>query len=85
MAALADADRASLWAEIQRELSSRGIDPNVTKAQGRTIVNTIDQFLSDNAAAINATIPQPERGLMPTAAKAVIFRAVVADRYLKGV
>lgn len=85
MAVLSDSDRADLWAEFMRELS-RDRDPVgvMTKADLRAAVNAIDDYLNTNASAINTAIPQPARGVLTTAQKARLLKAVVTQRYIKG-
>lgn len=85
MAVLSDADRQELWAELMAEFSrARETTAGVAKADLRAAVNAIDQFLSDNVAAVNSAIPQPARGALTTAQKARLLNAVVRQRYIKG-
>lgn len=86
MALLADADRAAVWAEYMRDISAeRGAFGALTKADLRAAVNALDQWLDDNAAAVNSVIPQPARGALTSAQKSRLFRDVLRKRYEKGV
>lgn len=85
MAVLGEQDRAGLWAELMAELSAeREPVAGLTKTDLRAAVDAIDSFLSTNAAAINAAIPQPARGALSAAQKARLLVAVVRRRYLAG-
>lgn len=81
MAVLSDNDRAALTAECQRDNDFRLEGWPVTKAQLRSVINALDQFLEDNAAAINSAIPQPQRGLLSQKQKAFLLRFVIRRRY----
>lgn len=82
MAVLSDNDRAALWAAyMQQNLESL----TLTKTDLRAAVNAIDTYLNDNASAINTAIPQPARGALSTAQKALLLLFVVQRRYLSGV
>ena len=86
MAVLSDPDRADCAADyIRRTYGDCGIFAGVTKADIRAAINAIDQFLNDNAGAINSTIPLPARSNLTTAQKAILLIAVVTKRYIAGV
>ena len=85
MAVLPDADRALAHAETMRKYSADALPCSIVKADLRAAVNAIDQYLSDNAAAINSAIPQPARGALSTVEKALILMFVIERRYLSGV
>jgi hypothetical protein len=80
MAILSDTARAEVTAEWQR--TNRDIIGAITKADLRAAINAIDQYLSDNAAAINSAIPQPARAQLTTKQKALVLTAVVTKRYI---
>lgn len=80
MAVLSDLARADVTAEWQR--TNEDVVGAITKADLRAAINGIDQYLSDNAAAINSAIPQPARGILTTKQKALVLTAVVAKRYI---
>lgn len=84
MAVLPDADRAGVWAEFMQRLSREAQGIAITKADLRAAVNALDDFLNTNAAAINTAIPQPARGSLTVAQKALLLMYVVARRYLAG-
>lgn len=80
MAVLTDNDRALLFADWQRDNETPLAA--LTKADIRAAVNAIDQYLSDNAAAINQAIPQPARAGLTTKQKAQLLTYVVRQRYI---
>ena len=81
MAIMTDADRFDCWAEYMR----RNRDPiAVNKPDLRAAFNAIDQYFSDNAASINAAIPQPARANLTVPQKALLAIAVLEKRYLVG-
>lgn len=82
MAVLSDAARAIITAEWQR-LNHDTVGA-ITKADLRAAFNAIDDFLNTNAATINSTIPQPARGQLSTAQKALLLQMVVQRRYIDG-
>lgn len=84
MAILQDTDRALLWAEFMRDRSAARDPLLLTKADVRAAVDALDAFMNTNATAINTAIPQPARGALTTAQKALLLQFVVARRYLSG-
>lgn len=84
MAVLVDADRAAIWAEFMTDRSRVGDSMPLLKADLRAAVDALDSFLDTNASTINAAIPQPARGALTTAQKALLLQYVVAKRYLAG-
>jgi hypothetical protein len=84
MAVLSDGDRKAVWADLMSYWSSVRDGVAVSKADLRAAVDAIDQYLHDNAAAINSAIPQPARANLTTAQKAILLNYVVAKRYIKG-
>lgn len=83
MAVLTEQDRFDTWAEVMRVGADFG-QVTITKQDLRAAVNAVDQFLSDNAAALNAAIPQPARGSLTAAQKAFIVEMIARKRRLKG-
>ena len=84
MAILSDTARFETWQIYMQEVP-RGEQYTITKVDLRAALNAIDTWLSDNAAALNAAIPQPARGAMSTAEKARLTQYVISKRYLVGV
>lgn len=84
MAVLPDADRRGVWADFMQNLSRESQSIAITKADLRAAVNALDDFLNTNATAINSAIPQPARGSLTVAQKALLLMYVVARRYLTG-
>lgn len=78
MAVLGDSERFEVWAQVMRELSM----PGITKPELRAAVNALDTWLNDNAAAANAALPQPARGVLTVEQKAALLSYVIARRYL---
>lgn len=78
MAALSDADRAALTAEIQRTDDCPGA---LTKPQLRAVYNALDDWWESVMASGNAAIPQPQRGLLTTKQKAAIFFTLLRRKY----
>jgi len=85
MAVLSDTDRAQLWADFMRDRSAARDPLGLSKAELRAAADALDQFLSDNAAAINSAIPQPARSALTTPQKALLLQYVIQKRYLAGV
>lgn len=84
MAVLSDNDRADCWAQWMRE-SKTAIGGALTKAELRSAVNAIDQWVSDNASSFNTAIPQPARGVLTAAQKADLLVYVARKRFTSGV
>lgn len=84
MAEMQDADRRSVWADIMQQWSTHGETVALTKGDLRAAVDALDTWLHNNAATINAAIPQPARGALTTSQKARLLQLVVARRYLTG-
>lgn len=86
MAILTDQDRIAVWKEFQGDLSNaREPLGAITKTELRAAVDAIDQWVSDNAAAMNTAIPQPARGILTAPQKARLLAAIVRRRYGAGV
>jgi hypothetical protein len=84
MAVLSDPDRAQIWAEYQRELSTAHESASFTKAQLLAAVAAADQWINDNSAAYNAALPTAFRNNATPAQKARMLSAIVAMRFIRG-
>lgn len=80
MAVLSDADRAVLTAAENRRLSDAREAITLTRAQLRAAYNAIDQFLEDNATAINNAFPAAAKGALTAKQKARILMQVAQKR-----
>lgn len=85
MAILDDASRIELWAEFMSDQSRDHIPMALNKTDLRLAVNALDDYLSNNAAAINSTIPLPARTSLTVSQKAKLLMYVIQKRYIKGV
>lgn len=85
MAVLSDADRLGGAGDFMREVSAESQACAITKPQFRAAFNAIDQFLSDNAAAINTALPVAARSGLTTPQKARLLQIVIQRRYRSGV
>lgn len=85
MAVLPDADRTTVHAEVMRGLSEKRETVAVTKADLRSAINALDDFLSNNATALNNAIPQPARNNLTVSQKALLLMYVIDRRYGSGV
>ena len=83
MAILSIADRMAVWREFMADKRHRRLGDSfaVSKADIRAAVDALDQYLEDNAAAMNQAIPQPARSGLTARQKAMILMAVAARRY----
>lgn len=83
MAAMSDADRVNLFAEINRDHTAiEGL--SLTKAELRAALNAADDWLSSNAASFNAALPQPARGSLTAGQKASLLMYVARQRRESG-
>lgn len=75
-------ERFRTRAGVLRELQARGvlIPSGVTKTDVDATIAAIDDFLTSNAAAINAAFPQPFRGAADAQLKAIIVGVVAFRR-----
>lgn len=72
-------DRADITAQIQREADCPG---GLSKAQLRAVYNALDAWWeATGAAAGNAAIPQPQRGILTGKQKAAIFMSLLRRKY----
>lgn len=85
MAVLSDADRELVRGTFCNQIRDYDIGQiaGLVKADVRAAVNALDQFLDDNATAINQAIPQPARGALTTKQKALLLQFVISQRYLR--
>jgi hypothetical protein len=85
MTIMSDPNRAECLREYQADLSIvRDQTNGVLKADIQAALNALDQYFSDNGAAINTTIPQPARSSLTTTQKALLAMHVIRKRYLTG-
>lgn len=71
--------RRAIFEKIMRTADNCG---GITKAQLLAVVNAIDDWWeATGAAAANAAIPQPHRGILTTKQKARLFLALLEARY----
>lgn len=80
MAVLSNADRAAVWEQLMSELSQRREHLGVLKGEGRTVLNAMDQWISDNMASFNAAVPQPARSVLTSNQKEEWFTALLHRR-----
>lgn len=80
MAALSAAGRAVVTSHIQRPQQSFGALGALTKVDLRAAVDATDQWIEDNAAAYNAALSQPARGVLTTDQKTLLFCFVALRR-----
>lgn len=73
--------RDTILSAIAREAAYLGLD----KPEIRQIVDAADQYISDNAVAMNTAIPAAVRAKASTSTKARIYAAVMLARYTNGV
>lgn len=79
MAVLSQAERARVLRWAMRDPS---LGPcSFTKPDLVAAVAALDQFLDDNASAVNSALPQPFRGSATTPQKALLLAYVVLRRY----
>jgi hypothetical protein len=81
MTKLTELERADMWADFMRELSSDGQSIGITKQELRAAIDALDDFMDDSAATINAAIPQPARTSLTVQQKALMLSYVVLKRY----
>lgn len=82
MAILDEADRVEVWAELMRKYSRDGETIGaITKADLRTAVDALDDFMNANAATINNALPEPAKAVLTPAQKALMLSFVVLKRY----
>lgn len=81
MAVLSDADRATIWAVVQRHWSDqRSSLGALTKADLRAAVNAADDWADANAAAYNTALPQPARGALTAQQKGDLLTLIIRVR-----
>ena len=85
MAIMNAAQRAEAQREFVKDLNNAREPIAVNKSDLALAVAAIDQWASDNAASMNAAIPQPARANLTASQKARILRYVVKQRFVNGV
>lgn len=79
MATLTTEQRRAIWEKIMRTADNCG---GVTKQQLLDTINAVDDWWeTTGAAAGNAAIPQPQRGILKAKQKARLFVAPLEARY----
>ncbi len=71
--------RRAIFVDVMRTTDCPG---GITKSQLLDVVNALDDWWeATGAAAANAAIPQPQRGILTTKQKASLFMALLSARY----
>ena len=84
MALMSESQRAGCWAEYMATFPPGDTCP-VLKADLRAMIDVLDQYFSDNAAAINALLPTAARTGLTLPQKARAMHSVIRWRYEQGV
>lgn len=84
---LSDADRQAVHGEFMSQISAlhETFAAPLTKADVRAAVDGLDQWLTDNAASGNQSIPLPARTGLTQAQKARLQSLLVLKRWGAGV
>jgi len=80
MAVLSDAQRREVWADIMNLVDKSGESIAIDKIALRQAINSSDQWIDDNAAAFNASLPEEARTALAASQKSRIFEMVAAKR-----
>jgi hypothetical protein len=83
MAILSDTDRKQIWAQFMSDASARQelIGTTLNKNELRAVVDAIDQWIEDNQASFNNSLPEPGKSQLSTKQKVEIFMLVARVRY----
>lgn len=84
MAELTAGQRQQVTRALMRAFSNQRQPIPIVKADLLAAVSGLDTWTDGQAAAINAAIPQPARGALNPATKAVVFNTVQIARYIVG-
>ena len=84
MAVLTEQERVDIWRDLMKTWSRRREPIAVSKADLRAAADALDNYLNDNAAAINSAIPVAARTGLTTAQKAELLSFVALKRYVGG-
>jgi len=85
MATMTAGQRAAAATDMMATLSVVRESLGVTRADIVAAFAGADQYCHDNAAAMNAAIPQPARSVMTTTQKAMMYMLILSHRYKVGV
>lgn len=82
MAVLPDSDRLKIWRAFMRYMSKPGSDGQAwTKAELKTAVDAVDQWVDDNSISFNNALPNPFKTSATAGQKSLLLVAVVLMRY----
>ena len=84
MAQLTSQDIDDIYAEWMRQMSDAREEISISKSDVRSMIVGIDGFFSDNAAAANASIPQPARSAVSQSGKGRASTLIIAKRWIRG-
>lgn len=84
MTIMTDPQRLQCRVDFVQEMMQAAETTGLIKADLLAAVGGLDQYLSDNAAAINTAIPLPARGALSTVQKVRLMKWVITRRYLNG-
>ena len=81
MAVLSLSDRAQVYSRLSQSLSQTREPCALSKLDLQAAVGAIDAWIDANAAAFNAAIPQPARGVLTSTQKARLLAAIILKRW----
>ena len=81
MAALSDADRFEIWAELMQMMSDKHEETDIRKGVLRTAVDAADDWIESNFQAYNATLPTSVQNKMNKRQRMRILWLVIAAKY----
>lgn len=83
MTVLTEQGRTDASFEFQKEESRERSPINGTKADCKILMDSLDDYLDTNLAAMNQAIPQPQRGMFTPKQKARALKRIINKRFLQ--
>ena len=81
MALLNEADKDAIFKELEDELSSDNFSVSFGRPDGRLSVDNVDQWVEDNFASFNNSLPAAVKADLSTKWKIRLFDKVIKRRW----
>ena len=81
MALLSEADREAIFKELERDLSAENEPVSFGRPDGRLAVDNADQWIDDNFASFNNSLPAPVKADLSNKWKIRLFNKLIKRRW----
>lgn len=77
---LTEEQRHAVWVECMKDISTKHLVTNLSKAEWREAVDVVDDWITANMAVVDAELPENIRQGLTMQQKAIVFFKVVSAK-----